>query len=255
MSNLLMATPLSDMATMTGTAPLGSSNIVTNLQKRELSSVYRSRLVCQVEIDMLAATEIDFIALVGHNGQGTVTVKAGTTSAVSDYTSGSLNLITGTDCSYNKNLFAKQITAQTYRYWQIEIDDTGNSDGYFQAGRVYLSKSFQPSVNASYGFREGYNDRSRNQRTISGSQSIVSRVPLRTAEWQLEFVTEAEMYGTLREIDLTRGTSKDVLIIPDMADTAYFQKRYVYGSMDELYPIVIAYYGIYQKSFKITEIL
>lgn len=255
MSNLLMATPLSDNATITATTPLGDANIATNLQKRELSVLYRSSLVCQIDIDMGSATAVDFISLIGHNGQGNVTIKAGTTSAVTNYTSGSLPLITGTDCGYDKNLFAKQISTQTYRYWRLEIDDTGNPDGYFQAGRLYLSKSFQPAVNASYGFKEGYNDRSRNQRTISGAQSSVRRPPLRTAEWAFEFVTEAEMYGTLREIDLARGTTKDVLIIPDIADTTYFQKRYVYGSMDELSPIVIVYYGIYQKSFKITEIL
>lgn len=254
MSNIIMATPLSDIATMTGTTALGE-NPVSNLQKRELSSVYRSSLVCQIDIDMGSATAIDFIGLIGHNGQGTVTVKAGTTSAVTNYTSGSLNLITGTNYGYDRNCFALKITTQTYRYWRLEIVDTGNPDGFFQAGRLYLSKVFQPAINASYGLQEGYFDRSRNQRTIAGGVSSVNRVPLRTCQWSLDFVTETEMYGTLRDIDLTRGMSKDVLIIPDIEDTSYFQKRYVYGIMDELNPIVIAYHGIYQKSYKITEII
>jgi len=254
MSNIIMATPLSDTATITGTSALGE-NPVSNLQKRELTSVFRTSIVCQIDIDMGSATAIDFVSLIGHNGQGTVTVKAGTTSAVTNYTSGALNLITGTDCNYDRNCFAAKIATQTYRYWRLEINDTGNPDGYFQAGRVYLSKVFQPAVNASYGFKEGYLDRSRNQRTISGGVSSVSRTPLRTCEWSLDFLSESEMYGTMRDIDLTRGVSKDVLIIPDIADTAYFQKRYVYGILDELTPIVIAYHGIYQKSYKITEII
>jgi hypothetical protein len=254
MSNIIMATPLSDTATITATAALGD-NPVLNLQKRELSSVYRTSLVCHIDIDMGAATAIDFVALLGHNGQGTVTVKAGTTSSVSNWTSLAQDLITGTDYGFDRNAFAIQFATQTYRYWRIEIDDTGNPDGYFQAGRVYLSKIFQPSVNASYGFKEGYFDRSRNQRTIAGGVSSVNRTPLKTAEWSLDFVSETEMYGTLRDIDQTRGTSKDVLLIPDIEDTTYFQKRYVYGILDELSPIVIAYHGIYQKSYKITEII
>lgn len=254
MSNILIATPLSDTATISGTAALGD-NVISNLQKRELSSVYRTSLVCHIDIDMGAATAIDFIALIGHNGQGTVTIKAGTTSAVANYSSGALDLITGTDYGYDRNCFAAKIGNQTYRYWRLEIDDTGNADGFFQAGRVYLSKAFQPNINASYGFKEGYLDRSRNQRTIGGGVSSVNRTPLKTCEWSLDFVSESEMYGTLRDIDLTRGTSKDVLIIPDISDTTYFQKRYVYGTMDELSPIVIAYHGIYQKSYKITEII
>lgn len=254
MSNIILATPLSDNATITGTNPLGE-NIIGNLQKRELSDVYRTSLVNEINIDMGVATAIDFISLMGHNGQGTVTIKAGTTSAVSDYTSGSLNLITGSSVGYDKNCFAAKITTQTYRYWKLEIDDTGNADGYFQAGRLYLSKAFIPNTNASYGFAEGYLDRSRNQRTISGGLSSVSRTPLRTVQWDLEFGSESEMYGTLRDIDLTRGVSKDVLLIPDIDDTSYFQKRYVYGIMDELTPIVIRFYNVYQKSYKVTEII
>ena len=155
MSNILMARPLSDSATLIGTTALGNDNVISNLQKRELSSIYRTSLVSEINIDMGAATEIDFIALVGHNGQGTVTIKAGTTAAVSDYTSGALDLITGTDYGLDKNMFAAKITAQTYRYWKLEIDDTGNADGYFQAGRMYLSKSFQPIINADYGLKKG----------------------------------------------------------------------------------------------------
>lgn len=254
MSNIIMATPLSDTATITGTSALGE-NPVSNLQKRELTSIFRTSLVCQIDIDMGSATAIDFISLIGHNGQGTVTVKAGTTSAVTNYTSGSLNLITGTDCGYDRNCFATKIATQTYRYWRLDIVDTGNPDGFFQAGRLYLSKVFQPAVNASYGLKEGYLDRSRNIRTIGGGVSSVNRVPLRTCEWSLDFVNQTEMYGTLRDIDLVRGVSKDVLIIPDIEDTTYFQKRYVYGILDELNPIVIAYHGIYQKSYKIMEII
>ena len=252
--NIILATPLSDMAAISGTTALGN-NTIGNIQKRELSDVYRTSLVNEINIDMGVATAIDFIALIGHNGKGTVTVKAGTTSAVSDYTSGSLNLITGTDAGYGKNCFAAKITTQTYRYWKLEINDTGNPEGFFQAGRLYLSKAFIPTTNASYGFAEGYIDRSRNQRTISGGLSSVSRTPLRTVQWELDFGSESEMYGTLRDIDLARGISKDVLLIPDMDDTSYFQKRYVYGIMDEINPIVIRFYNVYQKSYKVTEII
>lgn len=255
MSNILMARPLSDSATLIGTTALGNDNVISNLQKRELSSIYRTSLVSEINIDMGAATEIDFIALVGHNGQGTVTIKAGTTAAVSDYTSGALDLITGTDYGLDKNMFAAKITAQTYRYWKLEIDDTGNADGYFQAGRMYLSKSFQPIINADYGLEEGLIDSSRVQRTMSGGVSAVYRQPLKTIKWSLSFGTQSEMYSTLHDFDTMRGITKDIIVIPDISDTTYFQKRSVYGTFDELAPIVNAYFGIFQKNFKVTEIL
>lgn len=254
MSNIILATPLSDTATLTGTTALGD-NSIGNLQRSELSDIYRTSLVNEINIDLGAATEIDFISIVAHNGQGTVTIKAGTTDAVSNYSSGALDLITGDDLGNNNNMFAVEIAAQTYRYWKLEIDDTGNADGFFQAGRVYLSKLFKPSKNASYGFREGILDPSRKVRTISGGLSAVQRQVLRNVEFQMKFGSESEMYGELRNIDQVRGTTKDVIFIPDIDDTSYFQKRYIYGTMDELNPIVIAFYNVYQKTYKITEIV
>lgn len=252
MSNIILATPLSDNATISGTSALGS-NDVFNMQRRDLHRVYRTSLTPTIHFDFGSATQIDFVSIIGHNGEGTVTIKAGTTSACEDYSSGALDLITGDDVGYAVNSFAHRFTAQTYRYWCLEIDDTGNADGYFQAGRVYVTKAFTPSINASYGLGEGFLDRSRVARTISGAVAPNRREPLRVATWTLSFGSEAEMFGTVRDIDLLRGISRDVLFIPDL-DNSYFQKRYVYGIMDELPPIVSAAFNIYQKSFKITEI-
>jgi len=251
--NVLLATPLSDDATITGTLAKGG-NSLQNMQRRDLFRFYRTETTAQINIDLGTAQEIDFISLISHNGQGTVTIKAGTDNTVSDYNSGALDLITGTDVGNNKNVFAASITAQTFRYWRLDISDSGNPDGYFQAGRLYLSKAFIPAVNASYGFKEGYVDRSRKRRTVAGSIIPTIRTPLRRAEWQLDFATEADMYGTARDIDFNRGTSQDLLFIPDMDDSTYFQKRYIYGTMDSIEPIVLPAFDIYRKAYKITEI-
>ena len=254
MSNFLLCTPtLSDSATLTGTQAKGD-NGVANLQRQSLGRLYRTDLICEIEIDLGSAQEIDFISLVGHNGSGSITIKAGTTSAVSDYTSGSLDLITGNDVDYDKNLFSALITAQTYRYWKLEIDDTGNADGYFQAGRLYISKAFQPSFNMSYGLAHGFRDNSRTARTISQDAISVERTKLRTIDFQMDFGSKNEMFSTLYDIDRLRGTSKDVLFITDPEETTHFQREYVYGLIEETSPIINTYYNIFQKSYKIVEL-
>lgn len=254
MSNLILARPLSDTATVTGTAGQGDF-VIGNLLKRELSDFYRTSLVSEINIDFGAATEIDFVSLIGHTGQGTVTVKAGSTDTVSDYTSGSLNLITGTDYGFDKNVFCAVITAQTYRYWKLEIDDTGNADGYIDIGRLYLANKFQPTVNISYGLSEGYLDQSRKKRKISGGTSSVIRTPLKTIEFSFDFGSQAEMFSELRDFDLYRGIARDICVVSDNDDTTYFQKRFVYGTIDELNPIVIPAVSIYRKDYSVTEII
>lgn len=258
MSNIILAVPLSDQATLTASSAL-ADNTVNRLQDMGLSRIWRTSDLntADIEIDFGAATEIDFIAIVAHNGtaSGSVTIKAGTTSAVSDFTLAGQDLITGTDVGYDKNLFAVRLSSsETYRYWKIEISDASNPDAYFQAGRLYMDKCFSPAINASWGLSEGFKDNSRLQRSMSQALNPVTRTPLRTVDLQIDFGTEDEMYGVVYEIDRLRGISKDILYIKNIEATTHFQRQYVYGVSDDLTPIINEFFGIYQKSYKITEI-
>lgn len=257
MENVILASPvLSDVATVTGSQSVGDMSL-ENLKAMNLFRKYRTEdLTAQINFDLGSAQEIDFAAIVCHNGtsDATVTISAGSTSAVSDYTSGALDLLTGTDVGYSRNSFASKFDAQTYRYWRFDFSDAGNPDSFLEIGRLYLSKSFQPSKNAIYGMSEGYKDYSKASRTVSGALSSVSRTPLKTAKWELDFATSTEMYGAAREIDRTRGNSKDVVFVPDLDDLTNFQTRFVYGRMAGLEPIISAAFSIYRKSYEIEEI-
>lgn len=259
MSNILLATPeISDAAVLTGSESLGDMTI-TNMQKRSLKRVYRSSEISahEINIDLGSAQEIDLISLIGHNGtaSATITVKAGSTAAVSDYTSGSLSLISGLDLGYSSNVFMLHLdTAQTYRYWKIEISDSSNPDGYIQIGRLYVTKAFQPSVNIDYGESQGFIDNSKIRRTMNGEPVPLRREPYRFTDFTLSFGSKNEMYGTLHEIDRLRGLSKDVLYINDPDESDHLQRRVIYGLMTELNPVINSYFGIFQKKFRIEEI-
>ena len=258
MSNMILATPvLSDAATVTSSTAVGAMT-VNNLQKRSLNRIWRITDLSTgyVAIDFGSATTVNLIALIGHNGSasGTVTVKGGTTSAVTDYSSGALSLITGTDQGYDQNIFVHNFGGGTYRYWKLEFSDASNADGYLQAGRLYMSMKFQPDVNISYNLAEGFIDNSRISRTINGEPVPLRRDPYRFVEFSLDFGSETEMYGTLYDVDRLRGSSKDVLYISDPEATTHYQRRYVYGLMTDLKPIVNRNFQIFQKSYRIEEI-
>lgn len=258
MSNAVLASPeLSDAGTITGPASVGDLTI-SNLQKRSLFQSYRTETLNGViDVDLGSAQTIDTIALIAHNStaSGTVIISAGSTSAASDFTTGSLNLVTGADQGLPGNLFFEKLTtAQTYRFWKIDYNDTGNPDAYFQIGRLYLSNAFQPDVNLAYGYSQSFKDLSRVRRTRSGEAVPLIRDPYRKVEFTLDFGSQDEMYNSLFEFDRLRGKSKDVLFVKDPAETTHFQRQYVYGLFTDLQPIIHSNFSRFRKRFIIEEI-
>ena len=257
MSNIILATPdLSDAATITGSLALGDMSL-QNLKEVNLFKKYRTEnLSPQINIDFGSAKAINFAALVAHNAtdSATVTIKAGATSAVSDFTSGALDMITGSDNGADRKSFSHFFASQTYRYWRFEISDTGNPDAFLEAGRMYLSNAFQPATNAIYGMEEGFSDESRVARTVSGGVSTVVRDPFQVAAFELDFTSKQEMFAAAFDIDKNRGKAKDVIFIPDIEDATYFQKRFLYGKFNEMNPIIHASFNIFRKRYRIEEI-
>jgi len=255
--NILIAKPLSDIAILEGSMALGA-NSIDRLKKMQLFRFWRSTLnETFISIDFGEATEIDFIGLIGHSGTsaGTITIKAGSTKDVSDYTLSGLDLLNGVDLGYEKNLFAVKLPEeQTYRYWKIEIDDSTNPKGYIDVGRLYMDKCFVPEVNASYGAEIGHHDSSRIKRTISGAGIPLERKKLRRFSFLFDFLSEDEAFDVLFDLDAIRGQSKDVLFIFDIEETKHFQRKYIYGTMEDNKPIDLPFYNIYRKQYTITEI-
>lgn len=256
MSNIILAAPdISDAATITGSLAVGDMSL-QNLKALNLFKKYRTEnLTPQINIDLGNAQSINFAALVAHNATASaaVTIKAGSTIDVSDFTTGALDMVTGT-AKTGLNSFAHLFTAQTYRYWRFEISDVGNTDAFIDIGRMYLSNAFQPATNAIYGMEEGYTDQSRVSRTVSGGLSSVVLDPFQVATFELDFATKAEMFGAAYDIDKHRGKSKDVIFIPEITDTTYFQKRFLYGKFNEMNPIIHAAFRIFRKRYRIEEI-
>lgn len=257
MSNIILASPhLIDSSTITGSESVGDMSLL-NLKSRNLYRKFRTtNLSAQINIDLGSAQEINFASIVAHNGttSATVTIKAGSTSAVSDYNSGALSLLTGSDLGFDLNAFANKFTSQTYRYWRFDFSDTSNPDAYLEMGRIYLSKAFQPSLNAVYGMQEGYQDNSRVKRTVSNAVSSIIRSPYKNIDFELDFASAEEMYGEARKIDRLQGQAKDVICVPDIDDSSYFQERFIYGRMTSNPPVISEAFQIYRKSYQIEEI-
>lgn len=89
-----------------------------------------------IDIDLGSAVPVDFLMLVAHNfSEGAViNLNAGPTSSPDGSTF-------TTVVSPRERTAWRKFTAQTYRYWRIEINDPANDQGYLAAGLLLIGQS------------------------------------------------------------------------------------------------------------------
>lgn len=106
----------------------------SNVQDQRLTTVFRSTAVTSqtVTINLGSARSVDTIAILAHNitSSATITVAANTSDSWPGATSQTV--------TWNAGTMLKFFTAASYQYWQFQISDATNTDGYLQIGRLYL---------------------------------------------------------------------------------------------------------------------
>lgn len=135
------------------------------------------------------------------------------------------------------NLMASQ---QSLRYWLIEIDDTTNADGYVQIGRLFMGATWTPEYNYEQGSAGlGYSDPTTVEKSLSEAEYFDVRSRSRVFGFNLKFLSSAEAYSYVLELQRLAGTSGEVLCIPDSEDTDYLVKRSFVGRMISMSKISI----------------
>ena len=261
MANLMLA-----CAAITQKATLTSSMVAAGLPLSNLKTSPIGQLTrfltpdeAYIQIDLGENPQaIDLIALLGHNasaaGEVRVVGAADVPSLTSapDYDSGALPMTEGDALA--RNHFLLHLPAGiALRYWRISMGDASLT--YIDVGRLYLSKVFQPETNMDYGTQEGFIDPSTIARTKSGRGVPNERPKYRYAEFSLTFGSKEEMFGQAFDLDRWSGTTRDVLFINNYDDKPLLQKRTIYGRMAALNPVVNAYYQLFEKTYRIEEII
>ena len=265
---MVIASPiLSDQAVIsTSESPSGLPG--SNLQNMAIKQVWRSLDSMNAWIiAQMPEGGFDLIAVLGHNGssQCSARVRAADTesnlTASPSYDSGYLPArshqvgyaLPDEVGAMPANHFIHILAApQSYEFWRIDFNDPNTE--YFDAGRLYISKIFQPATNMSYNLQEGIVDPSRVSVTVSGRVSSKKNPKRRYIDLNLDFATEAEMREDSFDIEYSQGVTGDVLIIPDPDAGAYLQKRTIYGRLTALAPTISAAFRIFQKNYRIEEI-
>lgn len=121
----------------------------------------------------------------------------------------------------------------TYRYWKIELDDTANADGYVEVGRVFLPLTYAPSINYGDDNADGMQANTPRQNALGGTGYFSRRKPARTFRFGFDRTDESEMV-TWRAIRKICNLNKQVVVIPDPADTSYLNDTCFVGTLAQL---------------------
>lgn len=272
---MFLATPwiVDAVTTVITTSNELASLPVTQLKKMQPSSVWRTMNLTNIYLTVDCATEqaIDLIALLHTNATNGATwrirgaTSEGNLTAAPGYDSGTMDIsvwkavgavATERETGWRSFPALKRLALeQVYRWWRIDISDPNNPDGYFQAGRLYLTKAWTPTVNLQFNWALGWQDLSIQLEALEGNVWTGERQKRRAATFTLTFLTQAEMYGNAFEIARRAGAAKDILWCKDPDDAESVLKMTVHGVMVELPPIVNPAYSIFENSFKLVELI
>lgn len=288
MANVSLAWPnLIDSCTVSGGSWM-STLPATNVQNRRISKVARSSntlttsTIFNIDQGASSPVAIECIGLVAHNLSVSAKVRIRGDDAADFasviYNSGwldvwssgvipqdlleweddnfwlgtiSQNAIAGYRAPFTHYLTA----ASPLRYWRIELDDTGNTDGWLQIGRVFIGQVWQPAYNMSYGMTFGYEDATALESSLTGEEFFDIRTRTRLHKFSLDFLSKEEAYSYILNMQQILGTSGEILISGDRSDTANTPRMCFLGRMKTLSPLGTPHHNVYSAQFEIKEIL
>jgi hypothetical protein len=248
---------------------------LTNLADRRLAKVSRSSDAALIstlfDVDLKRTLGISLFAIPKHTMSLTATVRIRGSSVEGDFSSpvydtGALSVFpdiypTGTlpvghpsyvtrkvssealADGYNIGFVHVASSPQSARYWRIEVDDTTNTAGYVDLGRLYLSGIWQPTINMSYGAKLGYETSSTRSESDGGAAIYNERSRRRNFQCVIEGLPTDEAMVSALDIQRDMGTTKQLFFVFDTADTSHMHRRAFLCVQRELSALDFPYYG------------
>jgi hypothetical protein len=286
MSNILLAWQnRTDAGTLSG-GSWNASLPLTNLQNRLVQKVARSSSAAlahtKFDIDLGSLQSIGVLSLVVHNistsGKVRLTGDDANTFASPIYQTAWIdvwpagmipqslleweedNFWLGTlseqaRAGYQSPFIHELPAPQFCRYWRVEIDDTGNSDGYVHIGRLFLSPTWRSDINYDLGAGLGYDDPTPVETSLSGAEYFDVRGKAREFNFTLGGLTATDAYDRVLQLQRVAGISGEVLMVPDADDTARLPARAWVGRLKQIGRIVDHGCDRFSADFSIREFL
>lgn len=95
--------------------------------------------------------------------------------------------------------------------FELQITDLANTNGYYEAARLFLGLYWSPVINMSYAPAMSWIDNSVQERTSGGSLRTDAEDPYRRWEFDLRYLSVTER-GTLAELLRRNGKRQDLFL-------------------------------------------
>ena len=141
------------------------------------------------------------------------------------------------------------------RYLWIEINDTGNTDGYVAIGRLFLSNVWQPDSGVAYGGSLYYEDNTQIDTSLAEVEFFDERPKYRVTIFALNDMSSDETYNRALELQRQAGISKEVFLVADTNDVANIIRRSYLGRMRKLSPLEHRDFSAHGTQYEIKEII
>lgn len=121
------------------------------------------------------------------------------------------------------------------RYWEVEVDDTANADGYVELARVVLAPAWSASVNPLYpGTSISWETPSTLRRSRSGVRFVDAQAPRRVARFTLSHLPIGEVFANPFEMGRRADLSGEVFVVTDPDDTVHALRRAFMANFREI---------------------
>lgn len=141
------------------------------------------------------------------------------------------------------------------QYWRIEINDTGNPDGFVEIGRLFFGRVFEPEKGFEVGAEISWDDKSEINQTLQ-AVDIYNRIQkFRRATLIAPILTREQAYQQAFEMQRLSGTTEEVLLIGEAGNPAETPRQSFIGRFDRLNPIRASHYDICSTGFEIKELI
>lgn len=139
------------------------------------------------------------------------------------------------------------------RQAQVEINDTTNPAGYVDIARLVVAGAYQPTINMSYDVSLGLETATTRSETDSGGALFNKRPMRRTLTGVLEQIPEAEAFASWWRMAKQLGTSEQLFVMYDSADTTLKHERSFLATFRQPSALAQPYLARYQGAFQFVE--
>ena len=127
------------------------------------------------------------------------------------------------------------------KYLTVEIDDTLNSSGYVEAGRLFFGDAWQPTINASLGIQFQYQTSTEVEAAMDDTEYFDRRTPRRSVSFTLDRLALSEAFGRMFSIQRQQGIDGEVLFAYTKNDEMFSYERRFLGRLSQLDAIAEPY--------------